>query len=141
MSTTSLPPVSRQPRPPAAVIPAVALPTAEPPPFNVPLTLLAEAEGQTDILHGFHDGEAWYAYDLPTTCLRQASGACSRGRRATAGRRACRTAYACRVPRRCTRPAGCCPDPPGRDAAGAWMVRLVRFERTTYRLQGGCSTS
>lgn len=64
-TTTSLPPVSRQPRPPAAVIPAVALPTDEPPPFNVPLTLLAEAEGQTDILHGFHDGEAWYAYDLP----------------------------------------------------------------------------
>ena len=25
-----------------------------------------EADGRTDILHGFHDGEAWYAYDLPS---------------------------------------------------------------------------
>ncbi len=36
------------------------------PPFNVPLTVLAEAGGLTDTFHGFHDGEAWYAYDLPT---------------------------------------------------------------------------
>lgn len=42
-------------------------PAPEPPPFNVPLSLLAEADGAgtTEIFHGFYDGEFWYAYDLP----------------------------------------------------------------------------
>src|SRR5690606_34061684 len=59
-------------RVPAAVVPAATTASNEPPPFYVPLALLAEADGRTDILrgfhdlHGFHDGEAWYAYDLPS---------------------------------------------------------------------------
>lgn len=65
-TTTCLPPVAPAARVPAAVVPAATTARDEPPPFNVPLTLLAEADGRTDILHGFHDGEAWYAYDLPS---------------------------------------------------------------------------
>lgn len=62
MQTTCLPlaPLARAATPPVAP----ATPDSVPP-FNVPLTLLAEAGGLTEILHGFHDGEAWYAYDLP----------------------------------------------------------------------------
>src|SRR5690606_34061685 len=65
-------PVAPAARVPAAVVPAATTGSDEPPPFNVPLTLLAEADGRTDILpgfhdlHGLHDGEAWYAYDLPS---------------------------------------------------------------------------
>jgi len=44
---------------------ATPVPADATPPFNVPLTLLAAAGGRVDTFHGFHDGEAWYAYDLP----------------------------------------------------------------------------
>lgn len=49
---------------PATVAPA---PVDAAPPFNVPLSLLADAGGVVDTFHGFHDGEAWYAYDLPAS--------------------------------------------------------------------------
>ena len=82
MQTTCLPlaalagPAAQSPAPPA--VEAV-------PPFNVPLTLLAEAGGLVDMFHGFHDGEAWYAYDLPAagqwrvTAWRTGYGACPPG--------------------------------------------------------------
>ncbi|RRN56290.1 hypothetical protein EIM48_07065 [Pseudoxanthomonas sp. SGNA-20] len=67
MPTTLTPPVAPSSPPlPASFLPAMAT-ADEPPPFNVPLTVLAEANGRSEIFHGFHDGEAWYAYDLPAS--------------------------------------------------------------------------
>lgn len=61
---------SPAPLPPAAAASLdICHDEAAPPPFNVPLTLLAQAGpfGAVDLFHGFHDGETWYAYDLPAS--------------------------------------------------------------------------